>query len=166
MHPDLAQALQAIDAATRDLTADQLSRHAEGKWSAAQILEHLSITFGSTERVLAKCVESGQCRATAPTLYHRVAAFLLTDIGYFPSGRAAPEFTRPQGIPPEKAMQQIRDNLAAMDAVLSRCEERFGLKVKIANHPVIGPLSVRQWRRFHLIHTRHHMKQIERLRSQ
>ena len=165
MHTDLAQALKAIDSATRDLALEQLSRHPEGKWSPAQILEHLSITFSSTARVLEKCVESNETRAGAPTLFHRLATFLVTGVGYFPAGRQAPEFTRPTGVAAEQAMQQIRENLVAMDTALTRCEERFGLKVKIANHPVMGPLNVRQWRRFHLTHTRHHMKQIERLRS-
>ena len=164
MHTDLTQALHAIDSTTREMTPEQLSCHPEGKWSAAEILEHLSITFSSTVRVMEKCLESGETRATAPTLYHRAAAFLVTEIGYFPSGRQAPEFARPKGIAAEQAVQQIRENLAAMDTSLGRCEERFGLKVKIANHPVLGPLNLRQWRRFHLIHTRHHMKQIEALR--
>jgi hypothetical protein len=52
-----------------------------------------------------------------------------------------------------------------MDQGLAECEQRFGSEVKMADHVVLGPLTIPQWRRFHLIHTRHHMKQIERLRA-
>jgi hypothetical protein len=31
---------------------------------------------------------------------------------------------------------------------------------------VLGPLSMQQWRKFHLIHGRHHLKQIARIRAE
>jgi hypothetical protein len=65
----------------------------------------------------------------------------------------------------EAALQTIRENLAAMDQGLAECEQRFGAQVKIADHVVLGPLTIPQWRRFHWVHTRHHMKQIARLRG-
>jgi hypothetical protein len=52
-----------------------------------------------------------------------------------------------------------------MDQALAQCEERFGKKVKIADHPVLGPIPIAGWRKFHLLHTRHHMKQIDTLTS-
>jgi hypothetical protein len=47
-----------------------------------------------------------------------------------------------------------------MDLALDGAAARFGARVKLMNHPIIGPLSVRQWRRFHWVHTRHHVRQI------
>jgi hypothetical protein len=165
MDPQLQRTLQAIDAATRGMSGEQLAAHPEGKWSAAQILEHLAIAFGSTARGLEKCLVSGQPKVTPPTLYQRGATLLVAGIGYFPPGRKAPEFTQPKGMDGETALRAIRENLVAMDGAITRCEERFGRGRKIANHPVLGPLNVPQWRKFHLVHTRHHMKQIDRLRS-
>ena len=52
------------------------------------------------------------------------------------------------------------------DDAISRCEARFGAGAKLANHPVLGPLTARQWRTFHLVHARHHMKQIAHIRAQ
>ncbi len=166
MDPHLQRALDAIDAATRGMSGEQLAAHPEGKWSAAGILEHLAITFGSTARGLEKALASGQPKITPPTLYQRGAALLVANIGYFPPGRQAPEFTTPKGLDGETALKTIRENLVAMDGAITRCEECFGRGRKIANHPVLGPLSVPQWRKFHLVHTRHHMKQIDRLRVQ
>ncbi len=165
MDAQLQQALDAIDAATRGMSGEQLVAHPEGKWSAAGILEHLAIAFGSTARSLEKALASGQPKITPPTLYQRGAALLVAGLGYFPDGRKAPEFTTPKGMDGDTALKTIRENLLAMDGAITRCEERFGRSRKIANHPVLGPLSVPQWRKFHLVHTRHHMKQIKRLRS-
>jgi hypothetical protein len=30
---------------------------------------------------------------------------------------------------------------------------------------ILGPLTIRQWRKFHLIHGRHHIKQIRAIRA-
>jgi hypothetical protein len=166
MDSTLQRVHDAIEAATGGMSAEQLERHPEGKWSAAGILEHLSITFGGTARLMRKCMEGGKPLASAPTLKQRFATLLVTGWGYFPTGRPAPEFAQPKGLSGEAALQTILENLAAMDQALAECEQRFGAQGKIADHVVLGPLTIPQWRRFHLIHTRHHMKQIERLRSQ
>ena len=165
MDSTLQRGQDAIEAAAGGMSPEQLVQHPEGKWSAAGILEHLSITFGGTARVMRKCLEGGKPLASAPTLKHRLATLLVTSWGYFPTGRPAPEFAVPKGLDGEAALRTIRDNLAAMDQALAECEQRFGSQVKIADHFVLGPLTVPQWRRFHLVHTQHHMKQIERLRS-
>lgn len=165
MDSTLQRARDAIEAATRGMNAEQLMQHPEGKWSAAGILEHLSITFGGTARLMRKCLEGGKPLASAPTLKQRLAALVVTGLGYFPTGRPAPEFTQPKGLSGGAALQAIRDNLVAMDQALAECEQRFGTEVKIADHVVLGPLAIPQWRRFHWVHTRHHMKQIERLRG-
>ncbi|MDP9263916.1 MAG: DinB family protein [Acidobacteriota bacterium] len=165
MDSTLQRVKEAIETATGGMSAQQLDQHPEGKWSAAGILEHLSITFGGTARLMRKCMEDGKPMASAPTLKQRLAVMLVTGWGYFPTGRPAPEFARPKGLEGEAALQSIRDNLAAMDQGLVEAEQRFGSEVKIADHVVLGPLTIPQWRRFHLVHTRHHMKQIARLRA-
>ena len=165
MDSTLQRVKEAIETATGGMTAQQLVQHPEGKWSAAGILEHLSITYGGTAHLMRKCLEAGKPAGSAPTLKQRVAIWLVTGWGYFPTGRPAPDFTRPKGLDGETALRTILENLAAMDQGLAECEQRFGSAVKVADHPVLGPLTVPQWRRFHLVHARHHMKQIDRLRS-
>ena len=165
MDSTLQRVQEAIEAAAGGMSAGQLVQHPEGKWSAAGILEHLSITFGGTARLMRKCLEGGKPLASASTLKQRLAVMLVTGWGYFPTGRPAPEFSRPKGLDGETALHTILQNLATMDQALAECEQRFGSAVKIADHVVLGPLTIPQWRRFHLVHTRHHMKQIERLRQ-
>ena len=59
-------------------------------------------------------------------------------------------------------MRQFNDALVAMDATLTDAEKRFGSVAKILDHPILGPLERRGWRRVHLVHARHHLKEIEK----
>jgi hypothetical protein len=58
-------------------------------------------------------------------------------------------------------LSALREELAAMDDLLVQCERQFGRK-SFATHQVLGPLSAAQWRRFHFVHSRHHLKQVQR----
>ena len=166
LQPDLQRVSDAIERAVDGLTPEQLAWRPEGKWSAANILEHLSITYGGTARVMKKAAGRGASLATHATAYQRLATFVVTGIGFLPGGRKAPEMTVPTGLPAENALAAIRQNLVEMDAALVAAGQRLPGNCPVADHPVLGPLTLRQWRRFHWVHTRHHMKQIAALRQQ
>jgi len=81
-----------------------------------------------------------------------------------PSGFPAPERTRPQGRPTEQVLRDIFLELDRMDSGLAELENKFGSAIKVMDHPLLGPLTAEQWRKFHLAHGRHHARQIrERL---
>jgi hypothetical protein len=166
MDSNLERVQGALELATRDITLQQLTRHREGKWCAAEILEHLSLTYSGTVKAMARVLEAGKPLARPATLKEGIATALVVEAGHMPRGRQAPEMTRPRGLPPEQAVGRIQEDFAAMSRALEQCRERFGPSVKIANHPILGPLSVQQWCKFHWVHTRHHMKQVERLRRE
>jgi hypothetical protein len=155
----------AIASATGGMDAAALTRHPEGKWSAAQVLEHLCLTYAGSVKGFERCLQEGRPLARAVTFKERVATLLVTSLGYFPEGRKAPERTIPRGMAAEDVVKATGEKLAAMDDLITRCETRFGPSTRILDHPVLGPLTARQWRRFHLVHAQHHMKQILRLRS-
>jgi hypothetical protein len=52
-----------------------------------------------------------------------------------------------------------------MDKAIAECESRYGKATRLLDHPVLGPLTAHQWRRFHVVHGKHHVKQIENLRN-
>ena len=52
-----------------------------------------------------------------------------------------------------------------MDEAITACETRFGATTPLIDHPVLGAMSAKQWRKFHLVHTRHHAPQLTRLRD-
>lgn len=160
MHPITEQIQDAIVRATDGLTESQMRQHPPGKWDSAAILEHLALTYGSTARLMEKCLREGRPLATSASAEHRVRQLVVLVFNYIPSGRKAPERVIPKGISGKEALQMIFSSLERMDQALDQCEQRFGCKVKIADHPVLGPIPITGWRKFHLLHTRHHMKQI------
>ena len=95
----------------------------------------------------------------------RVLTFVVVKFGYIPAGREAPAIVQPRGLPVEQVRDEIWAKLAAMDAVIARCEARFGRHVKLLDHPILGALTSTEWRMLHLVHGRHHQKQLLRLRK-
>jgi hypothetical protein len=57
-------------------------------------------------------------------------------------------------------LQRIKENLERAGKALDESEKKWGSRAMIFTHPVLGPLTVSQWRKFHFVHTRHHMKQV------
>ena len=159
----LQETLTEIRRATKGMTVEQLAWHPDGKWSAAEILEHLTLTFTGTAKGMQRVAESGVEKAAAATVQQRVAAFVVTTLGFMPSGRKSPEMVEPKTSDPVNAVAQIERELINMDGMLAEVEKRVGNKVRIP-HPILGPLTIVQWRTFHRVHTKHHMKQIEQLK--
>ncbi|MFZ0284013.1 MAG: DUF1569 domain-containing protein [Terriglobales bacterium] len=154
-----------IASATQGMDTVALTRQPQGKWSPAQILEHLYLTYAGTVKGFERCLREGRPLVHTATLKERVSALVVTGLGYFPSGRKSPEKMIPRGMPAEGVAQAIVEKLFAMDEVIARCEARFGRSTRILDHPVLGPLTAREWRKLHWLHARHHMKQIRNLRS-
>lgn len=165
MHPTVETTWKMISQGTAGMTPEELARNPEGKWCAAEIVEHLLITYTLTTKGLRKALAGGKPLGGKPTLKNRLSQLVVLDLGYFPSGRAAPAMTIPKGLEPLQVVRAVEQALPEMDAAISECEQKYGGRVKVADHPVLGPLTAGQWRRFHFVHARHHMKQVTRLRA-
>jgi hypothetical protein len=164
--PTLRRVDELLRRAAMGLSVEQLTARQPGKWSIADILDHLGRTFSGTALGAHRALDAGRPLARRPTLRERLAIAAVIEVGYFPTGRKSPKIAEPIGVDPADVLTQTLEHLQAMDGALNRAAERFGPTVKFLDHPIIGPLSIRQWRRFHWIHTRHHVRQIEaRLRS-
>lgn len=151
---------QELEDAIGSASPSALAQAPPGKWNAAQILEHLFLTYKNTNRGMAKCVEQSAPLATRATVKQLVATLLVVNLGYLPEGRKAPERATPRGMPPEEVQRAIVPELQKMGAGLDDCERRFGTRTKIMDHPFLGPLTAGEWRKFHWVHGRHHARQI------
>jgi hypothetical protein len=165
MHPTTEHIHKILVSVTQGMTPEDWSRHRDGKWSAAEVIEHLSLTYSGTARSMQKVLEAGAPTATPRKLKQRLAIWWITRLGRFPEGRQAPPAVRPKGEtgPPGAALTTALENLSRMDAAIADCERRFGA-VCLSDHPILGALNGVQWRKFHSVHARHHAAQIERLR--
>lgn len=166
MDPHLKRLRSEIELAVQGLSIEQLRWHCPGKWSVAEILEHLYLTYTGTSKGLSRVLDSGKASGKVPTLKQRLGTLMVVHCGYFPGGVKSPAVAIPRGLPSGKALAEIGAKIADMERIMVECEGRFGPDTRILDHPMLGPLSVPEWRKFHLIHGLHHIKQIQRLRRQ
>jgi hypothetical protein len=168
MNSRLQQLQKELQAVIEGMSTEDLLRRPAGnteKWNAALIMEHLSLSYTGTTRGMERCLAAGKTLARVPTMADRVKTLVVVGFRHLPEGRQAPERTRPVGADPRKILADFWQHLERMDAAIAACEERYGRTVKLIDHPVIGPLTGSQWRKFHCVHGRHHIKQIQRLRA-
>ncbi len=155
----------ALDSAVEGMPEEQLKWHPPEKWCAAEILEHLYLTYTGTVKGFERVLQAGKPAVGRASIRQRARMCVVLGLGHMPSGRKAPKNTVPRGLAVEKVRAEVGLKIAAMDEIITACEARFG-NGKVLDHPILGPLTASQWRKFHWVHGRHHAKQIERLRRQ
>ena len=155
---------EAITASVEGMTPEQLRWHLEGKWSAVEVLEHLYLTYSGTTKGCERCLEKGS-QAGLATFKNRLGQFIVITCGHMPGGLKAAERLQPKGLAMEQVVGEIGLRIGETDEALQRCESQFGRRTKFLNHPVLGPLTAAQWRKFHWVHGWHHVKQIRLLRK-
>jgi hypothetical protein len=155
-----------LESAIDGMSSEQLKWHPPGKWCAEQVLEHLYQSYAGTINGFERLMKAGQPLATRASVSQRVQAFVVVGAGYMPPARKAPAAAEPKGVTVEKVRNDIGAKLVAMDATIAECEARFGGRVRVLDHPILGPLSAMQWRKLHVVHGRHHLKQLAKLREE
>ena len=155
-----------LESAVRGMSSEQMSWHLPGKWCASEVLEHLYLTYTGTIKGFERVLKTDAPLATRASLTQRVLTFVVVGLGYLPAGRKTPAVAHPRGLSTEHVRNEIGTTLVAMDAIIAQCESRFGRRVKLLDHPILGPLTAPQWRTLHLVHGRHHQKQLLQLREQ
>jgi hypothetical protein len=170
MHADLEVIAAGFERVLAGRTGEDCQRHPgedARRWDAGQIVAHLVLTYRSTNDLLRKRMELGRPVEGLKTLTQRVLQWLVIGRGLFPKGAKAPEFTLPDRAgwaakTGAELVAELRARLAEMDLVLEECEAKFG-KAPVGMHFIFGPLTARQWRRFHRVHGLHHLKQVKGL---
>lgn len=168
----LAQLKSEIDQSLAGLSASQLLQrppNSPDHWNIYQIVQHLLLTYSSTSVSIQGRLEKGTPTRSATTLQQYIARFIVLQLGLMPGRREAPSLVTPSDTPPDVAIDgndlasAVAAGLAAMDEVLNRAQSQFG-SIPCLTHFAFGPLNIPQWRRFHLIHGRHHIRQITAIR--
>jgi hypothetical protein len=156
----LQQCLAIIEDATRGGGAECCTRRNPSQWSVAEVVEHLQRAYLGTAKGFERCVEKGMPIATGQSAKQRFYSFALIHLGMFPEGRQAPKHVIPTGeLDLGAVLAATRRDLERLDAAATKTRERFG-GAKVVDHPILGAFTVNQWLKFHLVHTKHHEKQI------
>jgi hypothetical protein len=173
MNPTLERLRDELASSLSGLDARQTQLRPGGdaaRWSTQQIAGHLRLTYAVTVIAMDARIEKASATKAKPSMLQYAAQFTLIQCGLFPRGRKAPERVTAS---PEDAPASGEDLTAQIDAALKNMDRRidaaetiFGDSRRVISHMVLGPLSISQWRRFHLIHGRHHIKQIQAIRRE
>jgi len=165
MDSRLEKLKENLESAVDGMSSEQWSWHLPGKWCAAEVLEHLYLTYTGTIQGLERVMTRGEPLASRASMGRRVLTLVVVGLGHWPNGRKAPAFIRPRGLSAEKVRNEIGAKIVAMDAIIAQCEACFGPWAHLLDHPILGPLTATQWRKLHLVHGQHHLKQLLRLRE-
>jgi hypothetical protein len=163
LQAEMTSALSGLDVSHMQATPTGLPE----KWTIQQIAEHLIQTYDSSVASIQTRVEKRRPTGASPTLTQRGAQFVVLSLGYLPSGREAPASVLPSRDSSPMSGLELTQRLAIalqrLAAVTADAEDVFGSR-RAVSHMILGPLSMQQWCRFHLVHGRLHARQIGRIR--
>jgi hypothetical protein len=139
---------------------------APGKWSPAELTEHLSLTYDGVLREL----------AGGPAIRVRFTGLKLLVVrltvmrrflgqGFVPPGVRAPKEVVPLNANPDRNAALVRFQARAAEferAITPRLGDRMGR----VTHPFFGRLTMAQGLRFAEVHIRHHTKQMASISHQ
>ena len=164
MHTDIVRCRETLETAVRGVSATDAALRRDGRWSVAEIVEHLALTYTGTTKGLDRVCDGTIAPPPSPSLSQRIRIGVVVGIGNLPTGIQAPKHVVPSGLMLDDALTRAYTGLEAFEAAALRAEARFG-RAWVLTHPIFGPFSVAHWRRFHVVHTRHHARQIAERRG-
>jgi hypothetical protein len=133
----------------------------EGKWSLAQIVEHLAIAFDLVANGFASLPDDGSKEREA-TPSQAVLRHTLLGSGELPKGMRAPDISEPSDNPdPELVVARFRMGIERTRALLEGWPEERQVALFL-RHAILGDLNLPEWVRFHFVHCTLHARQIEK----
>jgi hypothetical protein len=175
MHAVLERVICQIESEVGGLDAETPQLHPKDLaylWSAQQVIEHLVLGYRVTSVALESRLNKGRLsrhRRKRTKLQWLLQLMILT-FGSLPKGLPAPDDATPVpdgfgALTGRQLADLLRKEIGVMDALLDQCRRKFGME-RIAVDPLLGPLRVDQWRRYHVVHGYHHLEQLRSILTQ
>ncbi len=79
-----------LESAVKGMSSEQLSWHLPGKWCAAEVLEHLYLTYTGTITGFERVMRKGKPLASQASMAQRALTLVVVRFGHLPAGRKAP----------------------------------------------------------------------------
>jgi hypothetical protein len=165
MHPVLKVALDPLAEKISELSLEEAQVQplpGQERWCSQQIIEHLILTYELTSESLERQLQSGRVMRNRRGILEFLLRVQTLGFGYIPNGVPSMRATRPLRFVPEPGPEIASRFLAAaeaMDVLLVASRRKFGIQT-CGEHPFFGVMRVDEWRRYHALHARHHLKQL------
>jgi hypothetical protein len=166
MHPVLKVSLDPLADAIVTLTQEEAQvapLPGQGRWCAQQVIEHLILTYKLTIDTVSWHLKSGRAAKKGRSLSLSLLRLQTIAFGRMPQGIPAIHAVRPKNYTPMDG-RALRERFLAtaeeMEATLVKARQKFGIQA-CGEHPFYGGLRVDEWRRYHAVHGRHHLRQLE-----
>lgn len=133
-----------------------------GSWSYSEVYSHIFITNILSFKGIGICIEG---KAEVVKKGTPLKAFPWLILGVLPPGK----FKIPKSLA-DKVKKISKAEASELIQKTSNNLEFFKDKIDLANpfqkvkHPRFGPFNTRNWFRFILIHSNHHLKQLDRIK--
>jgi tetrahydromethanopterin S-methyltransferase subunit G len=172
MHPVFESACREVTAELRGFDGTSASVHPWGRphcWTVQQVVEHLVLSMDQTRATLQERLAKGRPGHNL----HRsrtewALQLMILSAGHMPKGVGAPRETTPaanmEAAGVRELTERLEKSIELLDATMDECRQRFDME-RVGRHFLLGPLRIDQWRRYHVLHLRHHLKQIVEMRE-
>jgi hypothetical protein len=139
-------------------------RPAAGRWSIAEIVEHLVIIEKRVPRLLQAKLPEQELVSDTSNVQERDAE-LVERVGSYTAKVSAPDVVKPAGRY-KSCRQALEDFGAARQRTLAyvRSAPPY-LRGRLLSHPLLGPIDGCQWLLALAAHTQRHIKQINEVKA-
>jgi hypothetical protein len=165
MHPVLKSDIESLANRISVLSKEDAQIHpapGRGRWNAQEIIEHLILTYAFTSYEVGKKLKRGKPSRDHRDLLKFVLRIQTIGLGYMPDGVPTINAFRPAEYTPESGRQlaeRLLEAAESMDRLLVTARHSLGIQA-CGQHPFYGQMRVDEWRRYHAIHARHHLRQL------
>ena len=117
---------KSLDSAVEGMSSEQWRWHPPGKWCAAEVLEHLYLSYTGTIKGFERIMTAGKPLASRASMAQRVRSLVVVGLGHMPAGTKVPAVAVPKGLAAETVLNEFGAKIEAMDVIIAQCETRFG----------------------------------------
>lgn len=149
-----------VDAARAVPPSQWATPRAPGKWSPAQVTEHVTLAYEQSGRMLHGSFTGSAMPWYQQLLARRLGLPSILKRGDFGKGPfQAPDFLRPSASPSSSVTLLARLEAAAHDLEATLAQASDARRVRV-DHPIFGRLPLANLVRFLVVHTNHHRPQL------
>src|SRR5713226_5693842 len=107
MDSRLEKLKENLESAVEGMSSEQLAWHLPGKWCAAEVLEHLYLTYTGTITGFERVGRKGKALGSRASMAQRVLTSVVVGLGHIPTELKAPAIVQPKGLPAEQVRNGI-----------------------------------------------------------